>query len=175
MLAEPRDGIHFDVLKPVTRESYLRVFRWQDYFYGLTRLGRLARSRDPLAEFELGANPFRDTRYGDRVRHVALLRRGSSLHVFFSAIGDAPERLLMSTIDLRDSWNTWRASTPIELLQPETDYQCAGMPIAPSEVGDIEGRARQLRDPAVFEEDGRAWLFYSVCGEQGIAVAELKL
>jgi hypothetical protein len=31
-----------------------------------------------------------------------------------------------------------------------------------------------MRDPAVFEEDGRAWLFYSICGEQGIAAAELS-
>jgi hypothetical protein len=32
-----------------------------------------------------------------------------------------------------------------------------------------------MRDPAVFEEDGRTWLFYSICGEQGIAGAELEL
>jgi hypothetical protein len=174
-VAESNDGLHFEVRKPVTRDSYLRVFRWQDYFYGMMRLGRLARSRDPLAEFELGANPFRDTLYRDRVRHVALLRRGPSLHMFFSAIGDSPERILMSTIDLRESWATWKASIPIEVLQPETDYECVSMPSVPSEIGDIEGRARQLRDPAVFEENGRAWLFYSICGEQGIAVAELKM
>ena len=28
-------------------------------------------------------------------------------------------------------------------------------------------------DPFVFEEDGRAYLFYSICGEQGIAAAEI--
>jgi hypothetical protein len=95
--------------------------------------------------------------------------------MFFSAIGDSPERILMSTIDLRESWATWKASIPIEVLQPETDYECVSMPSVPSEIGDIEGRARQLRDPAVFEENGRAWLFYSICGEQGIAVAELKM
>ena len=174
-VAESSDGIHFEVLKPVTRDSYLRVFHWQDSFYGLVRLGRLARSRDPRTDFELGTDPFRDTLYRDRVRHVALLRRGPSLHVFFSAIGDAPERILMSTIDLRQSWTTWKASTPIEVLQPETDYECVSLPLVPSEAGDIEGRARQVRDPAVFEENGRVWLFYSICGEQGIAAAELKI
>ena len=31
----------------------------------------------------------------------------------------------------------------------------------------------QLRDPAIFEEDGRIYLLYSVAGESGIAIAEL--
>ena len=45
--------------------------------------------------------------------------------------------------------------------------------VAPSAAGDIKGPARQLRDPAIFEENGRTFLFYSFCGEQGIAAAEL--
>ena len=32
---------------------------------------------------------------------------------------------------------------------------------------------RQLRDPAVFEDEGHLYLLYSVAGEQGIAIAEL--
>jgi hypothetical protein len=31
----------------------------------------------------------------------------------------------------------------------------------------------QLRDPAIFEENGRVYLFYAVAGESGIAIAEL--
>jgi len=31
----------------------------------------------------------------------------------------------------------------------------------------------QLRDPAIFEEDGRVWLLYAIAGESGIALAEL--
>jgi hypothetical protein len=33
--------------------------------------------------------------------------------------------------------------------------------------------ARQLRDPAVFEEDDHVFLAYAVAGESGIALAEL--
>jgi hypothetical protein len=33
---------------------------------------------------------------------------------------------------------------------------------------------RQLRDPAIFEEDGRRYLLYSVAGEQGIAIGEFR-
>jgi hypothetical protein len=32
-----------------------------------------------------------------------------------------------------------------------------------------------MRDPFVFEEQGQAFLFYSTCGEQGIAAATLVI
>jgi hypothetical protein len=32
-----------------------------------------------------------------------------------------------------------------------------------------------LRDPAVYAENGRITLFYTVWGEQGIAAADIKL
>ena len=62
---------------------------------------------------------------------------------------------------------------PIELLRPEASYECVDLPNARSEPGDVKGPVQQLRDPGVFEEDGRTYLFYSFCGEQGIAAAEL--
>jgi hypothetical protein len=97
------------------------------------------------------------------------------MHVFFTAIGDAPERVLVSTVDLRGDWTTWKASDPVEVIQPETDYECVNLPNEPSDAGDIDRPARQIRDPFVFEEQGRALLFYSTCGEQGIAAAEISL
>jgi hypothetical protein len=33
----------------------------------------------------------------------------------------------------------------------------------------------QLRDPAIFEEDGRVYLLYSVAGEAGIGIAEIEI
>jgi len=33
----------------------------------------------------------------------------------------------------------------------------------------------QLRDPTVYEENGRVYLLYAVAGESGIAIAEVKL
>ena len=35
-------------------------------------------------------------------------------------------------------------------------------------------RVRQLRDPAIFRENGQTYLLYSVAGEQGIALARLQ-
>jgi hypothetical protein len=33
----------------------------------------------------------------------------------------------------------------------------------------------QLRDPAIFQEDGRTYLLYAVAGEAGIGIAELEI
>jgi hypothetical protein len=173
--AESTDGLHFQMRSSITKTSYLRVFQYGEYFYGVSRLGVLSRSRDPLGTFEIGPNPFRDSTYAGRVRHVGLIRRGDRLHVFFTAIGDAPERVLVSTLDLTSDWSTWRATPPVEVIRPEAHYECADMPVAPSESGDVEDRVRQIRDPFVFEEGGKAFLFYSTCGEQGIAAAEVTI
>jgi hypothetical protein len=95
--------------------------------------------------------------------------------VFFSGIGDAPERILLSTIDLAGDWQTWKASPPVEVLRPHAAYECPDLPNLPSAPGEIDGPAQQMRDPAVFEESGKVFLFYTVCGEQGIAAAEVTL
>jgi hypothetical protein len=97
------------------------------------------------------------------------------LYVFFTAIGDAPERVLVSAIDLTRDWSDWRTTPPVAVLRPETTYECAELAIASSEPGDIEVKVRQIRDPFVFEESGKTFLFYSICGEQGIAAAEVTL
>ena len=173
-VAESRDGLTFDVRPALTRTSYLRVFPHDGMLYGMARLGLLLRSRDPMGVFESGANPFRAGAYAGRVRHVALLQRGQTMYVFFTGIGDAPERILMSAMSLGADWSSWTTTPPIEVLQPEAAYECPDLPNAASEAGDVKGPVRQLRDPGVFEEGGRSFLFYSFCGEQGIAGAELK-
>ena len=167
------DGLQFGAEPAITRTPYLRVFQHDAYYYAVSRLGRLSRSKDSLASFELGPNPFRDGPYAGRIRHVALVKRGARLHVFFTGIGDTPERVMLSSIDLAGDWSTWRASAPIDVLQPETGYECTNLFNRPSEAGDIAIPVRQIRDPFVFEENGHAYLFYSICGEQGIAGAEI--
>jgi len=170
---ESSDGLHFDVRPEISRTSYLRVFRFGDLFYGMARLGLLLRAPDPRWSFTAGSNPFRDGPYANRVRHVAVTRRGDTLAVFFTGIADSPERIMMSAVPLKGDWSDWRASAPADVLQPEAIYECTDLPNAPSEPGDVKGPVRQLRDPGLFEEDGRTFLFYSFCGEQGIAAAEL--
>jgi hypothetical protein len=173
--AESRDGLAFDIRPTITRTSYLRVFPRDGALYGMARLGLLLRSPDPATAFEPGPNPFAGGPYAGRVRHVALLQRESMMYVFFTAIGDDPERVMMTTFEMGGDWTTWRAADAVEVLRPEAAYECSNLPGAPSAAGDVKGAVRQLRDPAVFEENGRSFLFYSFCGEQGIAAAEIQI
>jgi hypothetical protein len=172
--AESSDGLHFRALAPITKQIYLRVFPVDDNFYAMSRLGQLLRAGSPLVSFETGPNPFRDGPYSGRVRHVALLPIADSVSVFFSAIGDAPEKILHTTIPLEGDWSQWRTSGFDTVLEPQTPYECPDLPVAPSEVGEIHGPARQLRDPALYQEAGKIYLFYTICGEQGIAGAEVS-
>ena len=167
------DGLHFVTRPAITQTSYLRVFPHAGSLYGMSRLGLLLRSTDPLGRFETGPNPFRGGPFGNRVRHVAVMRRGGLLLVFFTAIGDAPERIMMASIDTSGDWTTWKTSDAVEILKPEAPYECPSLPNLPSEAGDVKGPVQQIRDPFVFEENGRSLLFYSFCGEQGIAAATL--
>ena len=105
--------------------------------------------------FEAGPNPFDHSPYAGRVRHVAVLVKGDTLYVFFSAIGDAPERILLSTIALNGDWKTWKASPPVEVLTPREKYECPNLPVIPSRAGESEGPENALRDPALFRENGK--------------------
>ena len=60
------------------------------------------------------------------------------------------------------------------MLRPEFDWEGAQAPLAPSVRSVAYGKVNQLRDPAIFVEDGRTYLLYAVAGESGIAIAELR-
>jgi hypothetical protein len=171
--AESSDGLTFQVKPAITRQSYLRVIPFDGRFYGMARLGQLLRASSPLDVFELGGSPFRDSPYAGRVRHVTLLESNGLLHVVFSAIGDAPESILHTTMQMKGDWDTWRIGPVSKVLVPETKYECPDLPPEKSEVGEIDRPARQLRDPALFGDEGQLYLFYTFCGEQGIAGAEV--
>jgi hypothetical protein len=82
---------------------------------------------------------------------------------------------MVSTIDLTDDWQTWKETAPVEVLRPERGWEGADLPIEPSRGGPIDIPVNQLRDPAIFEEDGRIYLLYPVAGERGIGLAEVHV
>ena len=162
------DGIHFTCLSELLGPSYFRVFRWGEYTYALAMPGIFYRSLDGLTNFEQGP-----TLFTPNMRHTAVKVDGDVLSVFYSNAYDCPEHILLATIRLMPDWMTWTASAPVSLLKPEMVYEGVELPLEPSKRGWIPERVRQLRDPAIFREDGRIYLLYSVAGEHGIAIAEL--
>ncbi|MBI5739856.1 MAG: hypothetical protein HZA16_03960 [Nitrospirae bacterium] len=165
------DGLHFAPSDEYLGNFYFRVFTWKGCFYAIAK----NKTSGELLRSDNGVSPF--TKISDilpRMRHSALLLHRDLLVIFYSRIGDAPERILVSTMRLKDDPADWAISGPREVLRPERDYEGARYPVGPSGTG-AGTHACQLRDPFVFEEDERKYLFYCVAGESGIGVAEMSL
>jgi hypothetical protein len=174
--ATSKDGIHFKADSIVLGYSYFRVFKWHGNFYSMSRAGQLGISKDGIQKFVQGPNPFSKIQNKENyLRHAAVKLIGDTLFVFYSKVGDAPERIVLSKIILNDDWNTWTPSAPVDVAVPTEKYEGSDAPIVASKPGLYYGEARQLRDPYVFEDAGKLYLLYSVAGESGIAIGELKL
>lgn len=181
-VAVSTDGLNFKASEEILGIFYWRVFQWNDRWYAMAKGGLLYRSRDGLNDFEQGPSPFpgselRDKDYNNAgPRHVALHRVGQTLWVYYSNIGDEPERIFRSRMELTPDWKNWKAAAPEEMLRPETAYEGVDLPLKRSVAGAMRGREHALRDPGIFvDSNGREYLLYSVAGESGIAIAELEI
>lgn len=169
------DGLHFNPLSEPLGPSYARFFHHGQWWYGLLGTGAVTvfRSRTGISDFERGPAVLHGMNRLPVPRHLALQKSGRWLRVYYTRRGDAPERILHGTIDLAEDWRNWTVRGETELLRPQMDFEGAGLPVRHSREGPAKGRENALRDPAIFEEDGRSWLLYAVAGESGIALAEI--
>lgn len=172
-LAVSSDGIAFRDPRGPLAPFYLRTMPWRGQVLGLAK-GIVCLSPDGRDAFrELDIQAFPDDTDTVKVRHTALRLDGDRLHVIWSRSGDALEHLLHGTIDLSRPEDQWRIAGVTSLLRPEHPWEGADLPVAASKEGAAKGREHALRDPALLAHDGRHYLFYSVAGESGIAVAEV--
>jgi hypothetical protein len=167
-VATSEDGIHFLAQAQVLGSSYFRAFRWTGYTYALGMPGIFYRSEDGFTGFEQGPVLFTAD-----MRHTALRLDGDRLSIYYSNAHDCPERILCAHITLTRDWMAWQSSEPVTILEPETAYEGADLPLVPSERGWAPQPVRQLRDPGIYCEGGRTYLLYSVAGERGIAIAQI--
>ena len=168
-VALSQDGLEFTARPELLGNPYFRAFRWRGGHYAVGMPGVFYRSSDGLSSYEQGPTLFSPT-----MRHCAVTVEGDSLLVYYTEVGDTPERILMSIIELTSDWQNWRESESRVVLEPEMDWEGGNEPLQPSARGLVHGPVRQLRDPALFTENGRTYLLYSVAGESGVAIAELE-
>jgi hypothetical protein len=167
-VATSTNGIDFVARAEVLGRSYMRVFRHGGAAYALAMPGQVYRSCDGMRDFVPGPLLF-----NPHMRHAAVLKRGDELSVFWTQVGEAPERILLSRVNLAGDWLGWKEGPAREILRPERSWEGADEPLLPSIRSTAYGHVNQLRDPAILEDDGRVYLFYAVAGESGIAVTEL--
>ena len=169
-VATSTDGVSFWASPEIVVErSYLRVFDHAGTTYGMTMPGQLYRSSDGFKSFTKGPLIFNSD-----MRHFGLLVRDDLLDVFWTQVGQAPERILHSTIDLSRPFDEWTDSEAREVLRPERPWEGADAPLEPSMRSVAYGLVNQLRDPAIYCEDERIYLLYAFGGESGIGIAELE-
>jgi hypothetical protein len=169
-VATAHNGIDFNALPEVLGRPYMRAFQHDGMTYAIAMPGQFYRSKDGMHGFEPGPILF-----NPNMRHSAVTKRGGELWVFWTQVGEAPERILLSRIDLTGDWHSWKETAPIEMLRPEHSWEGADAPLVPSVRSTAYGQVNQLRDPAIFEENGRVYLLYAAAGESGIAIAEVLM
>jgi len=162
------DGLNFVAQPEVLGLAYFRMFKQGEYHYAMAMPGVLYRSRDGLTNFEVGP-----TITGQAIRHFAFLQQGNNWSIFWTRVGDTPERILCSALLTTENWQYWKLGPDTEIHRPQKDWEGNNQPLIPSKYGSVMQAVNQLRDPAVYTEDGRIYLLYSTAGEQGIAIGEL--
>ena len=171
-VALSKDGLQFKPTPGYIGAPYLRVFSKENYTYTLGMPGFLYRSANGLDNFEARKRWL----FGTDVRHFGLLQEGNMLYIFYSKVGDIPERILYSQMDISSAnWDDWKVTPPKELLRPELEWEGANLEKVPSMRGEMGVRVNQLRDPDIFKDaDGQLYLLYTGAGEQAIGIAALS-
>jgi hypothetical protein len=163
------DGIHFTAREENLGRTYFRKFDYNNVTYAISMPGQFYRSQDGLSDFKAGPLLFEPT-----MRHSAVLVKNDQLFVFWTRVGDAPESILLSTVNLSSDWMSWQESDEVVLLKPDYSWEGANAPIEPSVRSTAYGMVNQLRDPALFSENGVIYLLYAIAGESGIALARVN-
>jgi len=172
-VAVSNNGIKFESFDATLGTAYFRVWKYNNKYYSIGDRGHLFVSNDMFEPFKRKQEIF------PKNRHFAVRKMDNDLlQVFLSRRGDRPERLMVSYIDLSLPHEKWRADPhpPESVLWPLLEYEGGNEPIEPYRGyfgRDENAFYRELRDPAVFEENNETYLFYSFGGEKGIAGGKL--
>ena len=173
-IAYSPDGLTFTPRSPLLGPPYFRVFAHGSWVYAISWAGVLLRAQSWDGPFETGPN-LPDVRTDQRfIRHAEVHVRDETLHIFYTCIGDCPERIFHVSVALSPDWTTWVATEPTLVLEPEQDWEGADLERSRSKIGAADKRLRELRDPCIFKDDDKTYLLYAGAAESGgIGVVEL--
>lgn len=163
------DGLNFIAQPEILGLPYFRVFKQGEYYYAMAMPGVLYRSADGLTDFETGPCITEQA-----IRHFAFLNYQNAWFVFWTRVGDTPERILCSKLLTNENWQNWQLGPATEIHRPKKIWEGSEQPLTPSKYGSSMQPVNQLRDPAIYVEKDKIYLLYAIAGEQGIAIGELS-
>jgi hypothetical protein len=170
------DGLAFTA-RPDTLAHYYytRVFSYKGIYYCISKHDADQGGELDHCQDSIGLSHFDKIKdIIPLVRHVGVTFRDSTLLCFYSKGEQAPEKILVCTVRLSGKPINWVFSDSLEVLEPEMVYEGINFPNVPS-IFNSEINVRELRDPYIYEEGGKTYLFYAIAGESGIAGAELSI
>lgn len=168
-IAYSKDGLHFESTNINISFPYFRHFEYKNEIYGIA-LNDRSRSvlykhiNGEFVEYEK-IIPIKNT------RHSCALTYNDKLYIFYSVVGDCPEHICVCELEIIE--NTPIVKKNRTLVYPEFEYEHANLTPIPSKYGAEYNKINQLRDPYVYVENEQFYLFYTVCGEKGIALCEI--
>tara|TARA_X000001036_G_scaffold313113_1_gene291687 strand:- start:86 stop:877 length:792 start_codon:yes stop_codon:yes gene_type:complete len=120
-VAVSKVGLNFKSKKLILGPSYFRVFRFNSFFYALTYGGEIWRSPRFDQPFERGPKVLlhkTNEGIGCGFRHGDVYLKNNILYIFYSNIGDSPESILFTTINLTENWKKWKVEKSTKILEP---------------------------------------------------------
>jgi hypothetical protein len=188
-LATSADGLYFTPQAPLLGPPYFRATRLDGPDGGMIylsmwegRLGRMTSWQGPvelappihdgyhLPPHVSGRNPGQP---GRQIRHGHIFAHDRRLHMTFSRIGDCPERCLHCEVVPADDWADWRFGPVSDLLHPAPGWEGGDLPIRLSIMGTAWERLHELRDPALFTDNGKVYMAYCGGAESGLGIARV--
>jgi hypothetical protein len=164
------DGINFRSTSKVIGRPYFRQFKYKNTYYGMAMPGLIYKNTGNVDEYTEVKRLF-----PNKIRHSGLFLTNNTLNVFYTLVGDIPERIYLSTIELSDDVSDWTESPPIEVTRPTLDWEGVNLPLQHSSRSAINMPVNQLRDPYIFKDNEDMYLLYTVKGEKGIGICRIEL
>ncbi|MCB0308226.1 MAG: hypothetical protein KDD48_02550 [Bdellovibrionales bacterium] len=191
-VAASKNGIDFIASDEILGGSYFRVQELHKSYYALA-FGwyyiDFYKSSNPLSNFEkrwTGENKLVETHeILPGGRHTALYFKDHTGYVFYSKIDeelenygldiDSPERIQLGTFKADPKqYLSWRPTNEQEVIKPLFGWEGADLPVKPSQSGKARVPSHELRDPYLFKDGQKFYLFYSGAGEFSIGAAQIK-
>ena len=169
-VAVSSDGINFASRQKIVGWPYFRKFTYNGSDFAISMPGVIYKNNGSIEDFRIVNQVM-----GENTRHSAVMVKDNKLLIFYTRKGDAPERILLTTLDLSLSPHLWKTTEPVEVLRPEKEWEGASLPKYRSVSSAINIPVNQLRDPAIFIEDDRNYLLYAIRGENGIGIVEFTV
>jgi len=166
-----KNGLDFISKSRILGMFYFRVFEYNNKFYAIAKNknidGILYESEDGLSDFKPVFNLI------PNMRHCATWVNNDYLYVFYTAVGDTPESIMMYKIKLDKDIEKWEIVDTEYILKPEFDWEGGNLPLQPSKFGASLWPVNEVRDPCIFEDDDNLYLLYTIAGEFGVALSKL--